>query len=186
MVVRQEMDDTRDADQGINEIDAELQELSEQLEMKEAISEDVSKKRKDLLAGIIKEMNKFYKFVDMANVAEYDNIFTPKDKIYSGSEATEFHLARMYAFVKMLWHDYPTIVDSFKAEDLSSDREKRALQMFEKVSNQIIFTTTLKMRKIINTQTAKVYIILILAHMLQTKCYLRNICHDFWRPQRIC
>ena len=50
----------------------------------------------------------------------------------------------MYAFVKMLRHDYPIIVDSFRAEALSSDREKRALQMFEKVSNQIIFTTTLK------------------------------------------
>ena len=112
--------------------------------MKEAISQDVSKKCEDLLAGIIKEMNEFYKFVDMASVAEYNDIFTAKDKIYSGSEATEFHLARMYAFVKMLRHDYPIIVDSFRAEDLSSDREKRALQMFEKVSNQIIFTTTLK------------------------------------------
>lgn len=144
LVVRQEMEDARDADQRISDIDTELQELSEQLEMKEAISEDVSKKCEDLLAGIIKEMNEFYKFVDMASVAEYDDIFTPKDKIYSGSEATEFHLARMYAFVKMLRHDYPIIVDSFRAEDLSSDREKRALQMFEKVSNQIIFTTTLK------------------------------------------
>lgn len=144
LVVRQEMEDARDADQRISEIDTELQALSEQLEMKEAISEDVSKKCEDLLAGIIKEMNEFYKFVDMASVAEYNDIFTPKDKIYSGSEATEFHLARMYAFVKMLRHDYPIIVDSFRAEDLSSDREKRALQMFEKVSNQIIFTTTLK------------------------------------------
>lgn len=89
-------------------------------------------------------MNEFYKFVDSASTVVYDDIFTPKDKTYSGSEATEFHLARMYAFVKILNHDFPIIVDSFRAEDLSSDREKRALQMFEHVSNQMIFTTTLK------------------------------------------
>lgn len=54
---------------------------------------------------------------------------TPKDKTYSGSEATEFHLARMYAFVNVLHHDFPIIVDSFRAEDLSSDREMRVLQI---------------------------------------------------------
>ena len=53
LVVRQEMEDARDADQRISEIDTELQALSEQLEMKEAISQDVSKKCEDLLAGII-------------------------------------------------------------------------------------------------------------------------------------
>lgn len=144
LVVRQEMEKARDADQRIGEIDTELQKLGEQLVMKEATSEDVEKKCNNLLNDIIQEMNEFYKFVDMASTAEYDDIFTPKDKIYSGSEATEFHLARMYAFVKTLQHDYPIIVDSFRAEDLSSDREKRVLKMFEKISNQIIFTTTLK------------------------------------------
>jgi hypothetical protein len=144
LVVRREMEDARDADQRISEIDSALQKLGEQLEKKEAISDDVAKKCKSLLDSIIKEMNKFYKFVDLARTVAYDDIFTPKDKTYSGSEATEFHLARMYAFVKILKHDFPIIVDSFRAEDLSSDREKRALQMFEHVSNQIIFTTTLK------------------------------------------
>ena len=89
-------------------------------------------------------MNEFYKSVDLAGETAYTDIFTSKDKIYSGSEATEFHLARMYAFQKTLQHDFPIIVDSFRAEDLSSDREKRALQMFQKMENQIIFTTTLK------------------------------------------
>lgn len=144
LVVRQEMEDARDADQRISEIDSEFQELSEQLETKEAISYDVAQKCENLLTKIIQEMNEFYKYVDLASTSEYVDIFTPKDKIYSGSEATEFHLARMYAFVKTIQHKYPIIVDSFRAEDLSSDREKRALEMFEQVPNQIIFTTTLK------------------------------------------
>lgn len=144
LMVRQEMEEARDADQRISEIDSEIQELSEQLEKKEAISDDVVKKCENLLGNIVKEMNCFYKFVDSAGTVVYDDIFTPKDKTYSGSEATEFHLARMYAFVNALHHDFPIIVDSFRAEDLSSDREMRVLQMFGKVSNQIIFTTTLK------------------------------------------
>lgn len=72
------------------------------------------------------------------------DIFTARDKIYSGSEATEFHLAKMYAFAKVLQHEYPIIVDSFRAEDLSTDREERVLSEFGKLKNQIIFTTTLK------------------------------------------
>lgn len=144
LMVRQEMEDARDADQRISEIDLELQKLGDQLEKKEAISDNVAKKCEELLNNIIDEMNEFYKFVDLACSVAYDDIFTPKDKVYSGSEATEFHLARMYAFVKILKHNYPIIVDSFRAEDLSSDREKRALQMFGKLPNQIIFTTTLK------------------------------------------
>lgn len=50
----------------------------------------------------------------------------------------------MYAFAKVLQHEYPIIVDSFRAEDLSTDREERVLSEFGKLKNQIIFTTTLK------------------------------------------
>ena len=144
LVVRQEMEGAKDADTRIGEIDSELAELSEQLETKEAVSEDIEERCKKLLSNVVTAMNEFYKSVDLAGETAYTDIFTSKDKIYSGSEATEFHLARMYAFQKTLQHDFPIIVDSFRAEDLSSDREKRALQMFQKMENQIIFTTTLK------------------------------------------
>ena len=72
------------------------------------------------------------------------DIFTSKGKTYSGSEATEFHMARMYAYQKILKHNYPIVIDSFRTEDLSSDRERRALNLFADIPNQIILTTTLK------------------------------------------
>ena len=50
----------------------------------------------------------------------------------------------MYAFGKILKHDYPIIVDSFRAEDLSTERENKVLNEFKELDNQIIFTTTLK------------------------------------------
>lgn len=144
LTVRQEMEGAKDADKRISQIDSELKKLVEQLETKEAISEDAAEKRGKLLRDIVSEMNFFYRTVDSASEDEYDDIFTPRDKTYSGSEATEFHLARMYAFGKVFQHEYPIVVDSFRAEDLSSEREKKVLQMFEQLDNQIIFTTTLK------------------------------------------
>ena len=50
----------------------------------------------------------------------------------------------MFAFAHILKHDYPIIVDSFRAEDLSTDREDRVLDEFLRLNNQIIFTTTVK------------------------------------------
>ena len=44
-------------------------------------------------------------------------IFLQKTEIFSGSEATEFHLSKMYVLAKVLQHPYPIIVDSFRAED---------------------------------------------------------------------
>lgn len=67
-----------------------------------------------------------------------------KKYTYSGSEATEFHMAKMYAFYKVLKHSYPIVIDSFRAEDLSTEREKRALELMGQIKNQIILTTTLK------------------------------------------
>ena len=89
-------------------------------------------------------MNYFYSKIDVEGQSVYSDIFGTKDKIYSGSEATEFHLAKMFAFAHILKHDYPIIVDSFRAEDLSTDREDRVLDEFLRLNNHIIFTTTVK------------------------------------------
>ncbi len=144
LIARQNMEGSRDADQRIVEIDEKLLELGGQLEKKEALSDKIQGKREELLSDIVDSMNEFYENIDSANIIPYSDIFTARDKIYSGSEATEFHLARMYAFEKILQHGLPIIVDSFRAEDLSSEREKKALHMFSELPNQIIFTTTLK------------------------------------------
>lgn len=144
LVVRREMEGAREADERIIEIDHELEKLSEELTKKEAVSDDTETKSKKLLEDIVNKMNKFYKSIDSTSDIVYNDIFTTRDKVYSGSEATEFHLARMYAFAKVLKHRYPIIIDSFRAEDLSTEREKRAINKISELENQLIFTTTLK------------------------------------------
>lgn len=144
LIARQEMEGAEDANQRIIEIDLELQKLSEELKKKEILSDDIETKSKKLLKDVVGAMNDFYKAVDFVGEVAYSDIFTARDKLYSGSEATEFHLARMYAFAKIFQHEFPIIVDSFRAEDLSTEREKRALNMFSRLTNQLILTTTLK------------------------------------------
>ena len=77
-------------------------------------------------------------------MTKYDSIFTKRDKVYSGSDGTEFYLAKVYALCQVLKHQFPIIVDSFRTEDLSTWRENNVLEEFKKIENQIIFTTTLK------------------------------------------
>jgi len=144
LIMSQELTDSKDADERLKEIDADLNGLNEQLETKDAISKDVMKRQQSLLESIVSEMNRFYKSVDLDGKDEYKDIFTIRGKTYSGSEATEFHMSKMFAFQKKLNHKYPIVIDSFRAEDLSTDREERALNMFKEISNQIILTTTLK------------------------------------------
>lgn len=144
LIVKKEMDNSRSADRRISEIDGKLRELKDKLEVKVAVSEDIEKKQKEIMESIIKKMNEFYMAIDLSCVEEYSDIFTSRDRIYSGSEGTEFHLSKMFAYQQILKHDYPIIVDSFRAEDLSTDREKRVLEQFSIIENQIIFTTTLK------------------------------------------
>ena len=144
LFMKRELEGAKEADTRLGEIETEIKKQKEQLETKSAISDDVRKKQIKLMEDIVAEMNYFYKYVDIQGKDEYVDIFTPKGKTYSGSEATEFHLAKMYAFYKVLQHDYPIVIDSFRAEDLSTEREKRVLEFFKGIKNQIILTTTLK------------------------------------------
>lgn len=144
LALKREIDESKDADKRIVQIEKELVELKAKLEVKDAVSKNIEEKKKKLLDSIVEEMNEFYRHIDSSSTNKYSGIFTPRDSVYSGSEGTEFQLARIYAYQRILKHNYPIVVDSFRAEDLSTEREEIALNEFEKIDNQIIFTTTLK------------------------------------------
>ena len=89
-------------------------------------------------------MQSYYRQVDQTGNLVFDALFTKKDEIYSGSESTVFHLVKMLSLQETIKHDFPIVVDSFRAEDLSTSKENVILRLFSKLKNQIIFTTTLK------------------------------------------
>lgn len=130
------------AEKRILEIDVKIKKLAESLVEK---GTDVLADKQALLRNsIVGTMNDAYKEIDPTGNLNFDDLFTTKDKVYSGSEATIFHLVKLLSLAKVLKHKYPIIVDSFRAEDLSTSKENRVIKLFHQLGNQIIFTTTLK------------------------------------------
>ncbi|PAK33148.1 hypothetical protein CHI08_26280, partial [Peribacillus simplex] len=108
----------------------------------------VKEEQYNLLNAILNKMNENYELVDPLGNLEFDSIFTKKTEVYSGSEQTIYHLVKVYSLAKILDHSYPIVVDSFRAEDLSTDKEKVILDLFLKLNTQVILTTTLKSEEI--------------------------------------
>ena len=133
-----------DAEMQILLIDQKINELKSKLQISEISLDDTKSKRENIIKIILSDMNLLYKEIDPNGNLVFDSLFTKKDEIFSGSESTVFHLVKMYAIQKVLSHDWPIIIDSFRAEDLSSGKEKKVIEKFQELDNQIIFTTTLK------------------------------------------
>ena len=74
----------------------------------------------------------------------FDALFSKKDVNYSGSEECEFYLAKLYALAKILRHPFPIVMDAFREGELSTKKEEMIIDCFSKLSNQIIFSATLK------------------------------------------
>lgn len=141
---KEEVMDALEVEKKIIEIDEKIAELQGKIQITEKETANRKEQQYLLLNNIVQKMNEFYKSIDSSGNIVIDNIFSKLGQIYSGSDATMFYLARLYAFADVLKHDFPIIIDSFRAEDLSSSKEEVVLDWYSKLKNQLIFTTTLK------------------------------------------
>lgn len=139
---KQESLDAATAEKRIIEIDAKIKNLTESLSEKSA--DALADKQALLRTNIVEAMNNTYREIDPTGNLYFNDLFTTKDRVYSGSEATVFHLAKLLALAKIFKHNYPIIVDSFRAEDLSTIKENKVIKLFNQLGTQVIFTTTLK------------------------------------------
>jgi hypothetical protein len=128
----------------LEEMECEINNLEDMLTVKDKEAEELLKKQQELSNNIIKEMNTAYNKISNDNKLEFNSLFTKKNQNVSGSQATEFFASRLFALAKIMNHNCPIIIDSFRTEDLSTDREERLLETLKVLSNQIILTTTLK------------------------------------------
>lgn len=144
MELKEKFFSASDAEKQILEIENEINTLQSKLNISEASSLENKSRREDVIKIILSEMNILYREIDPNGNLTFDSLFTKKDEVFSGSEATLFHLVKIYALQKVLGHNWPIIVDSFRAEDLSTGKEKIVIEKYKKLNNQIIFTTTLK------------------------------------------
>lgn len=137
-----------DAENKIQEINKKIDELQSQLNSTNKIKDTAKEKQCNILKQIIDEMNSLYKEVDPAGNQVYSDIFTKRGQLYSGSDETIFHEIKLYSLTHNLKLCYPIIIDSFRAEDLSTQKEEKIIELFRRLDNQIIFTTTLKEEEI--------------------------------------
>lgn len=128
-----------DAELRILEIGQEIKELQSKLSVSETSSEQTKNKREAVINVILKEMNTLYKAIDPNGNLVFERLFTKKDEVFSGSESTIFHVVKMFALQKVLGHNWPIIIDSFRAEDLSTGKEKKVIEKYKELDNQIIF-----------------------------------------------
>lgn len=137
-----------DAEEKIQSIDAEVIGLKNQLLVNDEHMMDTINSQQDTMNNIITIMKDTYKAIDPTSNVEIDELFTKKDEVYSGSESTIFHITKLYALQNVIKHNYPIVIDSFRAEDLSSGKERTVIELFSHLNNQKIFTTTVKLEEI--------------------------------------
>lgn len=133
-----------DADTRIAEIDREIKALKTRQKTGKQKSQNDQAKREELRREIIDTMNQFYKLVDPSGSLLFDDLFSKRSSVYSGCEATEFYLSKLYALAVVLAHKYPVMMDYFRDGELSTEKEDVVLRKFGELPNQIIFTATLK------------------------------------------
>lgn len=141
---KQEVFNATDAEARIIEIDSQLHDAQNKIDSASSATQSNRKKQKEIIDSIVEIMNSVYKQIDPEGNLIFDDIFTKRNQIYSGSEATVFHLIKLFALRCVLEHPFPIIIDSFRAEDLSTKKEQAVLDVYRTIPNQIIFTTTLK------------------------------------------
>lgn len=139
-----EIFDAEDAEIRIKEIDNQLEGLKSSLISNENSSVALKEKQTTLINDIVTLMRSTYNNIDPTSNSTIDGLFTKRDEVFSGSEATIFHLSKLYALQENTKHSFPIVIDSFRAEDLSTTKEKLVLELYKQLDNQKIFTTTLK------------------------------------------
>ena len=142
---RENYGDLEHIDNELTAIRNEIDEISRQLKEAKQLDKELSESRKNYNATLVDTMNSVRLALnDGSKTDEYDSLFTKTNSPYIGSEATEFLLARTYSLAKHVGHGLPVLIDSFRAEELSTSREERALPFFETLQNQTILSATLK------------------------------------------
>ena len=134
-----------DVDAELTMVTDELTEIEQAIQANEQADAETKESRKEFKETLLSTMNRVRRTLGAEdNAPDYADLFTTENSPYSGSEATEFLMARIYALAKHLHHQMPILVDSFRAEELSTGREEKLLPFFGGLDNQVILTATLK------------------------------------------
>ena len=143
--MREDYGSLEDIDGQLTSVRDEIEDIEQRLQESKQVDKELSESRKVYKDSLLDTMNHIRRSLnDDPDAEEYDDLFTTSNSPHMGSEATEFFLARVYSLAVHADHGLPILIDSFRAEELSTSREERALPFFIDLPNQVIFTATLK------------------------------------------
>lgn len=138
MAYKQGFHSVEEIEKTLVELDTEITQLSDGLKAGIKSSDESKEKREQFFSQFIVLMNTKKHIIDIEGTDDYEDVFTKRGTTISGSEETVFYVARLISTAEMIKHECPIIMDSFRAEDLSTDKEERVLTMFSELSNQCI------------------------------------------------
>jgi len=144
VLYKDELSEINEPEKSIKEINIKIDEIKNLMKSNIEASKENKQKQIELIEKIHSLLKNNYQDIINNGTFLSEGLFTNSKQIYSGSEATVFHLSKIYSLYKVLNHNYPIIVDSYRAEDLSTINESHVLSLFNSINNQKIFTTTLK------------------------------------------
>jgi len=144
ILFKDEIKNTGSLNKELREKQREIEALKTKLDESNNKKDGVSEKQKKLIDIIVEYMNEVYKKVDSDGIQVFTDLFTKKSVNYSGSEGPEFYFSKLIALQSIFKHEFPIIIDSFRDHELSSIKELKMIDIFEKIENQVIVSATLK------------------------------------------
>lgn len=128
----------------VKTIDYNIEELKRKIKTGIKQTDDAKQAQKEFYQNVVEKMNDIKHQIDTESNQFYEDIFTRRGTVVSGSEETVYYISRLIAIAELTNHTCPIIMDSFRAEDLSTEKEERAISLFTYLNRQCILTTTLK------------------------------------------
>ncbi len=133
-----------DIESSLLNLDDKIKEMKNMLDNGIKENKETEDIKEEFYISVINHMNHVREIIDPAGTNPYQDLFTKRGTVASGSEETVFYVSKLIAISKITNHSCPIIMDSFRAEDLSTDKEKRVIELLQDLSKQCILTTTLK------------------------------------------
>lgn len=128
----------------VKAIDDSILKLNQKLKTNDKQTNNLKSNQQIFYNKIIGRMNQIKHLIDKENNQDYEDIFTKRGSVISGSEATVYYISRSISIAELTHHSCPIIMDSFRAEDLSTEKENIVLHLLSEMNRQCILTTTLK------------------------------------------
>lgn len=136
---------SKEVDSEIQIVLQNLEETESALKSKRTLTSDLRERQREFSDELVSKMNYARRYISGNDqTTPYESLFSTKANVFSGSDETIYFAARDYALATVINHGMPLLIDSFRGEDLSTSRENRMLELYSRLQNQMILTTTVK------------------------------------------